>query len=456
MSESVVIPLRSRRRLGSRGTEHPRDGTKTARANGHRFKRVVPGRDRPRRMASFHLVRCPPHLEAHPAWSMDAQDAIALGHRDAQRSSCSRPSPGRGRVLRWDGRRGWGAGLRRLPCRRRLAALRRRAQDRRRPLQPTGVSAVVSRAFRRSPRRFVCGFLANASQIRSERRHRDRHAPLREHRGDSRPAVALRAKGEDLGRQRANRLLLAQLGFFVRRNVVERLLQLQNRLRCELVLVVHRFSLSLHEHSLWPVRFPTGAWQTPVDCMPLVDSRKTRTGSQRAASRRPDVAPERLRMRGRAPDGHIRGRCSSTPTNTATQTPLPMARPTVLAVRKGIQPATRRSQPHTTSRTSRSAAPSTEWTRARVKPLRARVASRPSSHRAGQRLSRLPGPRWSVFAAHPWSLINDHQGRARRFGESFPRPFTAPRAPRCSWARGIALAECAPYARAKRSRTATA
>jgi len=33
-----------------------------------------------------------------------------------------------------------------------------------------------------------------------------------------------------------------------------------------------------------------GVWQTPVDCMPLVDNRKTRTGSQRAVSRWPGVA----------------------------------------------------------------------------------------------------------------------------------------------------------------------
>jgi hypothetical protein len=33
-----------------------------------------------------------------------------------------------------------------------------------------------------------------------------------------------------------------------------------------------------------------GAWPTPVDGMPLVGNRKTRTGSQRAASRRAGVA----------------------------------------------------------------------------------------------------------------------------------------------------------------------
>jgi hypothetical protein len=216
---------------------------------------------------------------------MGAEDAIALGRWDAQRSSCSRSSPGRGRVLRWDGRRGWGAGLRRLPCRRRLAALRRRAQDRRRR-RPTGVCAAISRAFRRSPRCLVCGFLANASQIRSQRRHRDRHAPLREHRGDGRPAVALRAKGEDLGRQRANRLLLTQLGLLVRRNIVERLLQLQNRLRCELILGVHRLSFCLHELSLGRRALFLRRSAAPSSARPSQTSARHVPGSDRSATLR--------------------------------------------------------------------------------------------------------------------------------------------------------------------------
>jgi len=39
-----------------------------------------------------------------------------------------------------------------------------------------------------------------------------------------------------------------------------------------------------------------------------------------------------------------------------------------------------------------------------------------------------------MFAAHPWSIINDHRGRPGRFEDLFPRPFTAPRQARCSGA----------------------
>jgi hypothetical protein len=42
------------------------------------------------------------------------------------------------------------------------------------------------------------------------------------------------------------------------------------------------------------------------------------------------------------------------------------------------------------------------------------------------------GSGWSMFAAHPWSLINDHLAAPGRFGDPFPRPFTGPRAARCS------------------------
>jgi hypothetical protein len=43
-------------------------------------------------------------------------------------------------------------------------------------------------------------------------------------------------------------------------------------------------------------------------------------------------------------------------------------------------------------------------------------------------------PGWSMFTAHPWSLINDHRAAPGRFGDSFPRRLNGPRAARWSWA----------------------
>ena len=106
-----------------------------------------------------------------------------------RRGSCSRSGTGHRRELRRDGRRGRAAGLWRFPCRRRLAARRRRWRARGRSLRLTSVCSAVSQTLRWGPRRFVCGFFANPPQIRSQGRHRDGHAMFREHRGDRRPAV---------------------------------------------------------------------------------------------------------------------------------------------------------------------------------------------------------------------------------------------------------------------------
>ncbi len=120
-----------------------------------------------------------------------------------------------------------------------------------------------------------------------------------------------------------------------------------------------------------------------------------------------------------------------------------MARPTLLAMGKGIEHARRRSQPDRL-RVHREALRQALSGRGRGRtPLRAQGSRRANRHTS--RASEWLGvrARWSTFAAHPWSLINDHRGRARRFGDSFPRPFTAPRAPRCSRAaRHRACAVC--------------
>jgi hypothetical protein len=200
------------------------------------------------------------------------------------------PGPGHRRMLRCDGRRSGCSGPWRFRCRRCLAARRRRGRDRVRSLRLTCVCSSVSRAFRWGPRPFVCSVFANAPQIRSQRRHRDRHATFREHRGDGRPAVALRAEGKDLGRERANRLLLAQFGRLVQRNLVERLLQLQNRLGRELVLVVHRFSCSR--------ALPVAGVLSAGDARQTLESTPSRTIARRvpriallaAASSRPQYA----------------------------------------------------------------------------------------------------------------------------------------------------------------------
>jgi hypothetical protein len=66
--------------------------------------------------------------------------------------------------------------------------------------------------------------------------------------------------------------------------------------------------------------------------------------------------------------------------------------------------------------------------------------SRQPSHRRGQRMARRRA-RWSKFADHPWSLINDHRGRPGSLPSHVSGPISAdPRAPPSPGPCGIALA----------------
>jgi len=68
-------------------------------------------------------------------------------------------------------------------------------------------------------------------------------------------------------------------------------------------------------------------------------------------------------------------------------------------------------------------------TRCMLRPGEQQSRSRHPSPYQGERMARLPG-RWSVFAAHPWSVINDHRAIRDRFDGCFPRPSTDRRAAR--------------------------
>jgi hypothetical protein len=181
-----------------------------------------------------------------------------------RRGSRSRRVPSTGRVLPHDRQRRGGAGVLRFRCRRCLARFATANAYSRAGAAPGGLRAGVSRTLRLRSRVFVCSLFANLPQIRLQGRHRDRQASFREHRGHRRPTVPVRTEGQDLGRQHANSLLLAQFRRLLRRHFGERLLQLQNRFRRELVLVVHRFScvlsrVVLNQTSLAPTCFPAEA-----------------------------------------------------------------------------------------------------------------------------------------------------------------------------------------------------
>ena len=77
------MPLRSRRRLGSPGTKHPRDNMKTAKGNGQRVSAQYPGEtdhDDLRTVVSVRARVVPKPIDARP---MDAEDAIVVGRWDA-------------------------------------------------------------------------------------------------------------------------------------------------------------------------------------------------------------------------------------------------------------------------------------------------------------------------------------------------------------------------------------
>ena len=119
------------------------------------------------------------------------------------------------------------------------------------------------------------------------------------------------------------------------------------------------------------------------------------------------------------------------------------------ATRKSLTPAT---DPMRSGRLgltiAKHASASVARTRCMLRPGRTTVPFAPPVTLSRRANDSRPGPGWSVFAAHPWSVINDHRAIRDRFEGCFPRPSTDRRP-----ARRMRAAWHRPCARARNGRT---